>query len=266
MTEAKQVFKNSSQTYYYSSRFFPSRIRRDITTLYAFVRTADDFVDQIPQDKNGFYAFREAYASDSPDDSIISSFHELSERSGFDDEWTTSFLDAMEQDLDKNSYDSMDELRSYMHGSAEVIGLYITRILGVQGRDEAAKALGRGMQYINFLRDIEEDRQLNRQYIPQALLDNHGLSDLSRETTGANKKAFKALLKQETERGLSWLDEGRDAFSAIPYRCRIPIATATDMYDWTAQRVQENPFIVYGEQVKPATHRIIWTALLNALP
>src|SRR6056297_1741820 len=56
-----QTFKSGSKTYFNSSRFFPADVRRDVFYLYAFVRKADNFVDEVPQDPDGFYRFCDSY-------------------------------------------------------------------------------------------------------------------------------------------------------------------------------------------------------------
>jgi phytoene synthase len=262
---AHDVFKEGSQTYYYSSYFYPENVRRDITKLYAFVRKADDYVDQEPADIDGFNAFKADYHAAQPEQNIVRSYRGLEEQHSFNEKWTQAFLNAMEQDLHKQRYESMEDLREYMHGSAEVIGLMITRIIGVDGHDEAAKALGRGMQYLNFLRDIGEDQELGRQYIPNDVVSKHDLPSIRREDTDDHEEAFADLITEEVRRGISWLDHGRDAFHAIPYRCRVPIRTATDMYEWTGRQLQRRPRRVYDDTVKPSTARILLRGLCNMI-
>ena len=55
------IFRQGSKTYFYSSLFFPSYLKKDVFALYAFVRKADNNVDSIPQDVNGFYKLKEKY-------------------------------------------------------------------------------------------------------------------------------------------------------------------------------------------------------------
>lgn len=63
--EFEKIFKNASKTYFYSSLFFPKKIRQEINILYAFVRTADDFVDSIPSNSTAFFAFKNYYLQNS---------------------------------------------------------------------------------------------------------------------------------------------------------------------------------------------------------
>ena len=149
----KQTFKKGSKTYFNSSLFFPEAIRRDVFTLYGFVRVADDYVDQVPQDAKGFYAFKERYqralAGEQTGDLIIDSFVALSERKKFPQEWAEAFLSAMEADLSKKKYPTVEASLEYIYGSAEVIGLFMARIMNLEEESYwSARMLGRAMQYI----------------------------------------------------------------------------------------------------------------------
>ena len=129
------IFQQGSKTMFYSSLFFPKKIRNDVFVLYGFVRTADDLVDSMTQDKIGFYKFKEKYeqaqSGNITDDIVIDSFVELEKRKKFDPSWTKAFLDSMEMDLTKKTYNTLDETLEYVYGAAEVMGLYMVNVLGM---------------------------------------------------------------------------------------------------------------------------------------
>lgn len=260
----EDIFRRGSKTYFNSSVFFPAHVRRDVFLLYAFVRTADDYVDAIPQDGAGFRAFRASYAqalaSGVPSgDLVIDSFLDLARRKAFAPAWTTAFLDSMEADLDKSRYDSLEETLTYIYGSAEVIGLFMAAIMDLPREAwPAARALGRSMQYINFIRDVAEDNTLGRRYLP---LGDSGLPDLQEATARAQPEAFQAFMRQEAERYLAWQAEAEAGFRFIPKRSRIPVMTASRMYNWTARQIRRDPFVVYRRKVKPAKIRIVGSIL-----
>jgi phytoene synthase len=132
------IFKKGSTTFFYSSKFFPSDVKRDVTKLYAFVRTADDYVDSIPQQAEAFYSFKERYHAalegTPADDEVIDSFVELQQRMGFDQSWIDAFFDSMEMDISKEHYSTMEEVETYLYGSAEVVGLMMARIMRLPPR------------------------------------------------------------------------------------------------------------------------------------
>lgn len=262
------IFRKGSKTYFFSSLFFPKNIRDDIFTLYAFVRTADDFVDAVPQKKEQFLDFQKAVFDRSLHDSneIIKRYISLSKRNKFDNKWTKAFLSSMESDLHKNIYASWQELDTYMYGSAEVIGLMIARIMNLP--DKAlpyAHKLGKAMQLINFIRDIKEDNDLGRQYIPIGMLKKYGLHSLLYEEVKKNKESFENLVRELIRIYELIQNEAEKGYSYIPKRYKIAVKTAGDMYKYTAQKILKNPMIVYEKKVKPSLFRIIITGVKNIL-
>ena len=263
----KKIYKKGSRTYYNSSIFFPRAVKEDVFKLYAFLRVADDLVDQIPQDTDGFYRFRTAYEtalmSGQPSgDMIIDGFIELAGRKNFDPRWTKAFLDSMEMDLKKTTYVSLDETLQYTYGSAEVIGLFMSRIIGLpEAIFPNARMLGRAMQYINFIRDIHEDLQMGRTYLP---LEDSGLERLDLEYASAHQPEFESFIRSQLALYYEWQREAGPFFARLKKSFRIPIQTATEMYLWTARQIERNPFIVYQKKVKPGRFLILGTIIKKA--
>ena len=270
MAEARvqeAVFRKGSRTYFTSSLFFPAGVRADVAVLYGFVRTADDFVDATPQDPAGFRQFRTRYASalagTPAGDAIIDDFVQLMSRRRFDPAWVEAFLDAMEADLSKRTYDSLEETLGYIYGSAEVIGLFMARILDLpESAWTAARLLGRAMQYINFIRDVDEDRRLGRRYLPVA---HTPLPSLDAASALAHPRELGSFMAYHLALYRGWQREAEKGFALIPWRFRIPIKTASDMYKWTARQIERRPGIVFQHKVKPPKSRIIVQALSNAV-
>lgn len=266
----KQIFKKGSKTYFNSSIFFPKKARDDIATLYAFVRTADDLVDSKPAKRKEFLEFRREYelarAGRKSSNKIITRFLSLSERKCFNDSWADAFLDSMQADLDVKGYATIKDTLWYIYGSAEVIGIYMNRILDIQKEaDKHARYLGRAMQYINFIRDIKEDNELGRNYFPKSEMRKYGLTDLSFNNAMKNKKKFEKFIRAQIGIYIAWQHEAEKGFKYIPKRILIPIKTASDMYKWTAEQIRRNPMIVYERKVKPKKGKIIFTAIKNSI-
>jgi phytoene synthase len=265
----EQTFKKGSKTYFNSSLFFPRSVREHVYILYGFVRVADDFVDAIPQEEQQFRLFckqyRDALKGNKSGNVIIDSFIELMELKNLEAEWVDAFLESMEMDLVKNDYRKLDETLHYIYGSAEVIGLFMARLLDLP--DESlpfAKMLGRSMQYINFIRDINEDRELGRQYLP--IESRYAkLAPLSEESATSNSELFLEWMQQQVDLYRGWQVEAEKGFTYIPRRYCIPIKTASDMYKWTAEKIARNPYVVFQKKVKPGKARIMFTLVKNLL-
>ena len=267
-----RIFRRGSRTYFFSSIAFPPALRDDVSALYAFVRTADDFVDRPPgrQDGAGFDRFRERYAAAGAGraggDPVIDAFVELAARRRFRADWVEAFLDAMAQDLTQTDYATVADTLAYAYGSAEVIGLMMAAIMELP--DEAyrpARMLGRAMQYINFIRDIAEDLDLGRTYLPAEALASAGLRSLDPAEAKRRAPAFRRFVRGEIDRYLGWQRAADAGFHFIPRRPRVAIRTASDMYRWTADRIRAEPLIVYRRKVRPSPARILAAVMAGAV-
>jgi len=260
------IFKQGSRTYFYSSLFFPKNVRKDVFTLYSFVRVADDFVDCIPQKTTEFKEFRTLYTKAlrgrQVNNLVIDSFVELMKRKAFDKKWVNAFLDSMEMDLTKKSYKNLDETIEYIYGSAEVIGLMMAKILDLPKEAyECARVQGRAMQYVNFIRDIREDLTLGRNYFPQTQMKKSKLISLELQKNETSQLAN--FISLQITQYLQWQKEAEQGYVYIPKRYLIPIKTAAQMYKWTATEIQKNPLLVYEKKLKPSVAQIMFTIVRN---
>lgn len=265
------IFKNGSTTYYWSSKFFPKGVRDDIFKLYSFVRVVDDYVDQEKPDKKSFEYIERRWkttkknlggkikrADDSVAEKVLSNIAYIVHRYECDPDWVDSFLKSMRMDLDGKKYKTNDDVLEYVYGSAEVIGLFVARILKLpQKAYEFAKLQGRAMQYINFIRDIREDEKLGRCYFSKDDLITFGLKDLSQHETSKKPAEFREFIEYQVGRYQEWQKEAKKGFKYIPRRPRIAVKTAADMYLWTAKKITDDPSVVFDKKVKPSRHRVL---------
>ena len=270
-----QVFKAGSTTYFHSSLFFSPSMREEVFVLYAFVRVADNLVDATPQDAVGFARFlaryRAALVGTPAEDPVIDDFVALSKRLGFDPAWTDAFLASMEADLTKRFYRTQEEVLEYIYGSAEVIGLFMAKIMRLpEASYPAARMLGRAMQFINFIRDVAEDTELGRRYLP---LEENGKRRLDvpenwlpdRNWATHHREAWDGFVQKHVAQYAQWQAEAEAGYSFMPWRARLAVRTAGDMYKWTARQIAKDPMVVFDRKVKPAKSRILLQALWNGL-
>ncbi len=262
-----RIFKKGSTTYFYSSLFFPPEIRDNVFTLYAFVRTADDYVDAIPQQTKKFLEFkqetRHGFTGKKVNDPIISDFIHLCQLTKITQSEVFAFFDSMEADTKKYTYKSYKELQNYIFGSASVIGIMMAKIMKLPKEAyHAAQKQGEAMQLINFIRDIREDIELGRTYIPQEDLKRFSLKSVQPKTQ-IEQTHFKKMIRFEIERYFAIQKEADYGYHYIPPRYRIPIMTAADMYNWTAREIEKNPLVIFRKKVKPEPIRVILSFLRN---
>lgn len=265
-----RLFKDGSKTYFYSSVFFPEQTRKDVFSLYAFVRKADNFIDMVKSDSEGYYKFKGEYlksiSGENVDDIVVRSFTEMARRKRIRDEWVDAFFESMEMDLTKKEYESIDEVEKYIYGSAEVIGLMMASVMSLKGESAYnARMLGKAMQYINFIRDIKEDIGLGRCYFPKNELAKFNMSCLSEDAAAEDREKFSQFIRMQIERYMTWQREAEKGYRYIPKLFLIPVRTAAEMYRWTAWKIRKDPMVVFRRKVKPPVYFIMYRVLVNAL-
>lgn len=267
-----RIFKNGSTTYYFSSKFFPRKVREDVADLYSFVRTADDYVDNKPAQTEKLLKLEKYYLesikvksfdfrvkkNDSVDQRVVKNIIRVSRKYDLKNAWVESFIASMKQDISPKTYETLSDSLDYIYGSADVIGLMMAKIMGLP--DEAlkyAQMQGRAMQWINFVRDIKEDNGLGRCYFPATDLKKFGLAGLNEKIAVKNPDQFKKFMQFQIKRYYEWQTDANKGFEYIPRRLRIPLQTAVDMYAWTAEQIEKDPFIVFEKKVKPRKRDIL---------
>ncbi|MGX7825839.1 phytoene/squalene synthase family protein [Actinokineospora sp. 24-640] len=167
------------RTYFLATRLLTPAQRPAVHALYGFARYVDDLVDEPGRDTTDEveahldateYALRVGLAEGTSSHPVIAAVVDTIARYDIDPGLFAAFLRSMRMDLVLRDYPDRAALNSYMYGSAEVIGLQMLPVLGtVTTRDEAAPAaaaLGAAFQLTNFLRDVAEDLDRGRVYLP----------------------------------------------------------------------------------------------------
>ncbi|MGR8007393.1 phytoene/squalene synthase family protein [Streptomyces hypolithicus] len=200
------------KTYFLATRLLPVERRPAVHALYGFARWADDIVDDLASDATPaeraaeLRVFREqldrGLRTGSSEEPVVTALAHTAAAYGIEHQYFADFMDSMRSDLDVTDYPTYEDLRGYMHGSAAVIGLQMLPVLGtVAPREEAAPhaaALGVAFQLTNFLRDVGEDLDRGRVYLPADLLAAHGVDrDLLRwsRATGARDGRITSALR-----------------------------------------------------------------------
>ena len=182
---SKLVIKRYSTSFYFSSSLLSKTIRQDIFNIYSFVRLADEIVDTFHEyPKQELLEDFEKELCRSVDNKIslnpiLNSFQYTVNKYSIPKDLINSFLDSMKMDLEKKEYNSVEEYKKYIYGSADVVGLMCLKVF-VKGSESSfselspfAISLGSAFQKVNFLRDLKDDSNvLNRVYFPNVDMNN----------------------------------------------------------------------------------------------
>lgn len=235
-----EVIAHHSKSFALASKLLPRGARNDAAILYAWCRRADDAVDNGTPDANVIDVLTdelaEAYGARTRDP-LLAAFGQVVRRRGIPRVYPRELLAGMAMDLHGTHYERLDDLIVYAWRVAGVVGLMMTHVLGIDD-DEAlvpAAHLGIAMQLTNICRDVEEDRQRGRVYVPPGMSVRELLEIADRYYRSA-------------DRGLI----------ALPFRAAIGVASASDIYAAIGPRIGDS-----GRAVVPRYRKLAGVALAS---
>jgi phytoene synthase len=205
--QCRELHKRHGRSYYLATKLLPAWKRRHVHALYGFARYADEIVDRTEALPPAERAARlrdwsdRFFAGDTGDPLLPAVLHTIAvfdlDRDDF-----TKFLRSMAMDLTVTSYPTYTDLLEYMEGSAAVIGTMMLPILGSSdpaAAREPARQLGLAFQLTNFIRDVAEDLDRGRTYLPDEHLAAFGVTRADLEERRSTPK-IRTLIAYEVSR------------------------------------------------------------------
>lgn len=258
--ECARIQEKHGKSYYFATRFFDREQRHAVNALYAFFRLPDEMVDReslenatksLEKWESDWMAVMAGATTTHP---VLMAAKDVFDRYQIPTQYASDFLEAMKQDLSKTRYANYDELRGYMFGSAAVVGLMLTHIIGWDKSSSAdavrgpATALGEAMQLTNFLRDIGEDyRDRGRIYLPQDELAHFGLTDAD-IANGIVTPAFVGMMKWQIARANTLYEEANEGIKLLNSKGRFPVRLASDLYRFILDKIEQNHYDVFTKR------------------
>lgn len=257
----------SGSSFYSSFRFLPELKRRAITALYAFCREVDDVVDEChDQDvaRTTLNWWREEVAQmyqGNATHPVTQALYSLLAEFNLAEEYLQEIIDGMEMDLDTHTYPDFKALSLYCYRVASVVGLLSAEIFGFSNRDtlKYAHDLGMAFQLTNILRDVREDAERGRIYLPQDELEMFSVNqqDLLHPVTSDK---VKALFQYQADRARSYYQK---AFNELPEEDRYTQRTGlimAEIYQSLLDEIETDGFRVLEQRIKLTPVRKLWLA------
>jgi phytoene synthase len=257
------------RTYYLSALLLPAARRPHVHALYAFARYADDLIDSVESpDPEGLlrWGAEAVRCLEDPSaravDPVIAATVSTVRALGIERSLFTDFLHAMQRDIDVCRYETYDDLRSYMWGSAAVIGLMMLPVLGPLSDEArpAAIALGEAFQLTNFIRDVGEDLTRGRVYLPLEDLDRFGVTvtDLERREVTPQLRRLLAFEIDRARRLYAVASAGVRWVEPVSRPC---LQTAITLYGGILDEVERADYQVLTSRVSVPRRRRAAVAL-----
>ena len=202
--------------------------------------------------------FRSALVDGVSDDPVLAAVATTARACDIDPECFDRFFGAMAMDLTTSTYESWEDLCGYMEGSAAVIGEMMLPVLEPRTRDATApaRALGLAFQLTNFLRDVDEDLDRGRVYLPQEDLRRFGVDLRWRHST----PEWRALMAYEIERNRSLYTFADTGIAMLPPRSARCVGAARVLYAQILDRIERANYNVFNGRARVPTARKALTA------
>jgi len=243
------------KSYYLATLLLPPHKRPHVHALYGFARYADDFVDSLTDpDPERLVAwgddFLAAMSGGGSHDHVAAAASHTMRTFDIPLAYVEAFLASMRQDITVSTYATYDDLRAYMYGSAEVIGLQMLPVLGVvdDRADHHARLLGEAFQLTNFIRDVAEDLVRGRVYLPLEDLDRFGV-DVADLAPGPVSDGVRDLIRFEIARARKLYAQAAPGIGMLDPTSRDCVRTAFELYGGILDEVERADHDVLNQRV-----------------
>ena len=269
--ECKRLNALHGKTYYLATLLLPKAKRPFVHALYGFARYADEIVDDLASELsveekaealsnwgNGVLADLKRGSSN---DHVGRALIDTVKRFDIPHEHFEAFLHSMTMDLTVQEYETYEDLLEYVYGSAAVIGLEMVPILGPLHNDafEAAKKLGIAFQLANFIRDVDEDLDRGRVYLPIKELAQFGVTREMLEQRVLTPEIVEAL-KFQIARVRQLQAESAAGIAMLEATSRPCIEAASTLYCGIVDEVEKIGYDIFNHRAKTSTARRIRVA------
>ena len=253
----RQITRREASSFYYGFLLLPPAQRRAIYSAYAFARQCDDLADgDLPrvEAERALDGVRDALdrtLAGDPDGLVFEALARTIERYGVPRQHFIDLIDGVRTDLTVSRYATFTDLRAYCYRVASSVGLISIEIFGYSGGQRSrqyAIDLGIALQLTNILRDVAEDADRGRVYLPQEEVEWFGYSDaelLERKVT----PEFRRLIAYQVHRAREFYASGRRLLPHLPVRARACVGVMTGIYSSILDEIERRPSVIFRRRV-----------------
>jgi phytoene synthase len=258
-----KVARSRAKNFYYSFVLLSRQQRKAMCAIYAFMRYCDDLSDEPGSSRVAVSKWREELSealegrfSGHP---LWPAFHHTVRRFGIPHEYFHQMIDGIESDLEPRRIETFDELYGYCYHVASVVGLTIIHIFGFDTRSALplAEKCGVAFQLTNILRDIREDAERGRIYIPAEDLRRFGVTEDDLRA-GRRDEPFLRLMRFEAARARSYYNESAPLLELIHPRSKSSLLALISIYSRLLERIEGTNYDVFSRRVRLSLFEKSW--------
>ncbi len=271
--QARRITRAYGKRYHFATRFLPHNQREAIRALYAFFRIPDEIVDN-PASEQSVEDQLEAleswkaqwiatYTAGTGKEPVLHAAADTFHTFRIPYAYSEAFFDAMKRDLTQSHYKTYADLQTYMYGSAEVVGLMCTYVLGFRdGALPYAAALGEAMQLTNFLRDVREDYEdRNRIYLPKEDMTAFEVTEEHIQNRCCDEN-FQNLMRYEISRARELYRYAEAGIPLLSQHARFGVFLAARLYASILEEIEQVNYDVFHHTISPSKRKkltILWS-------
>lgn len=270
----ERISRTRARNFYYAFLLLPKAKREAMCAVYAFMRYCDDLSDDL-NDGSGKAAaaidqweadLRRALDGDHPPHEVWPAFLDTVARYRIPHEYFFEMIRGVRSDLEPRRILRFEELYEYCYRVASVVGLTVIHILGFQGGRalELAEKCGIAFQLTNILRDVREDAQNNRVYLPEEDLTRFGVTE-EHLRKGGPSDAFRALMQFEAARAWTYYRESFPLVSLTARSGRACLRALIGIYSNLLQAIERANFDVLSQRVRLSAAKKIFILVKSLL-
>jgi phytoene synthase len=261
----ERVARTQAKNFYYSFLLLSRPQRQAMCAIYAFMRYCDDLSDaEGVSDRAGAIArwqadLDAALAGKASDNPVWPAFADAVARYRIPHEYFRAMIRGVSSDLEPRHIQTFQELYDYCYHVASVVGLTIIHIFGFNDPRalELAERCGVAFQLTNILRDVREDAEHGRVYLPAEDLERFGVK--TEELSGAAlSPALRSLLEFEAERARAYYQESEPLMDMVDSRSRASLKALIGIYSRLLDRISSSGYEVLRERVRVPAWEKIW--------
>jgi 15-cis-phytoene synthase len=259
----RSVARKRARNFYYSFLLLTPQQRKAMCAIYAFMRHCDDLSDDpgasraaIDQWRAGMQDALQGRYSGHP---LWPAFHHTVRRFGIPPVYFEEMIAGVLSDLDPRRVQSFDELYRYCYQVASVVGLTVIHIFGFDTPSALplAEKCGVAFQLTNILRDVREDYQHGRIYLPADDLERFGVSEEDLRK-GRKSNAFVELMRFEVKRARQYYRESQPLLELIHPRSRRSLWALIAIYSTLLDRIESSNYDVLVRRVRLSAVEKSW--------
>jgi len=252
----RTITRREAKNFYYAFLTLPAAKRRAIYAAYAFCRLCDDSVDEETSADAKLKALSDLQAnldntySGSASSPVYVALADVARNYKIPQAYFQEIILGVESDLVKDRFQNFDELKDYCYRVASVVGLICLQIFGYKDDDakEYAVDLGLAMQLTNIIRDVREDFDMGRVYLPQDEMVRFGYSEDDLRN-GVRNEAFLEFMRFQSQRAREYFDRGFKLLPYLPRRSRACPAVLGALYSKVLNRIEASDYDILETRV-----------------